>query len=315
MSKNTIQTEVNTKGPVRRKEGMVEHPGIGGRIADLLIILILAACMFACIVPMWHTLMASLSDGQLLIAHDGVAWKWITADGKPNLAGYSKTIGYSNYAILRSYGVTIMYVLGNVLFGLIINVIAAYVIYRRPKAAPALTLFLIFTMMFNGGIVPTYMVIRALGMTGTPFSLMIPGCTNAMFIMLVMNGFRQVPDSTVESAELDGAGHFTIMFRILLPQAKGLTIVSVINTAILSWNAWFEASIYVTSAKEWWPLQLWIKQIVADNASVINATTPDWDKYLVSYCVILVATIPVLAAMPFAQKQLQKGALLGAVKG
>lgn len=299
----------------RKKEGMVEHPRLGERIADCVIILFLGICMFICIVPMWHTLMASLSDGQQLIAHTGIAWKWVTAEGGPNLAGYAKTLNYSDFAIIKSYGVTLMYVAGNVLAGLVINVIGAYVIYRRPKAAPALTLYVMFTLMFSGGVVPTYMVVRALHMTGTPWSLILPGCTNAMFIVMVMNAFRQVPESTVESAELDGAGHFTIMFQILLPQARGLTVVTMINTAILSWNSWFDASIYVPNSKEWWPLQLWIKQIVADNASILNATTPDWDKYLVSYCVILVATIPVLAAMPFAQKQLQKGSLLGAVKG
>ena len=296
------------------REGMVVHPGIGERAADVIIFLILAVCMFVAVIPMWHTLMSSLSDGQQLIAHNGIAWKWITKNGSPNWAGYLKTVNYGDYAVLKSYGITLLYVVGNLFFGLIINVIAAYVIYRGPKLSAAITLFILFTMMFGGGVVPTYMVVKKIGMVGTVWSLMLPGCTNAMFIILTLNGYKQVPVSTVESAELDGAGHFTIMFRILLPQAMGLVMVSMINTAILSWNAWFEASIYVPSNRELWPLQLWIKQIVADNASVINAATPDWNKYLVSYCVILVATLPVLIAMPFAQKQLQKGSLMGAVK-
>lgn len=302
------------KKKTRLREGMVENPTIGQRIADACIWLILLVCMFICILPMWHTLMASLSDGQLLIAHEGVAWTWITADGKPNFEGYIKTLTYSDFALLKSYGITIMYVVGNVLCGLVINVIGAYVLFRAPKAGPILTLFVLLTMMFNGGVVPTYMVVNALGLTKTPMSLILPGCTNAMFMILILNGFKQVPASTVEAAELDGAGHFTVMFHVLLPQAKGLTIVSVINTAILSWNAWFEASIYVTNQRQWWPLQLWIKQVVADNENIINAATPDWNKYLVQYCVILIATLPVLIAMPFAQKRLQEGALMGAVK-
>ena len=268
------------------KEGMVVHPGPGERVADVIIIAILVLCMFIAIVPMWHTVMVSLSDGQLVIAHEGILWKWLTGDGSINLAGYERTIDYSNYAIIKSYGITLLYVVGNVVFGL----------------------------MFNGGTVPTYMVIRTLGMTGTIWSLILPGCTNAMFIMMTMNAYKQVPYSTIESAELDGAGHFTIMFKILLPQAMGLITVCMINTAILSWNSWFEASIYVPSNKEIWPLQLWIRQIVADNESILQAATPDWNKYLVSYCVIIIATLPVLIAMPFAQKQLQKGSLLGAVK-
>ena len=175
-------------------------------------------------------------------------------------------------------------------------------------------LFIIISLMFNGGTVPTYMVIRNLGMTGTVWSMILPDCTNAMFIILTLNAFKQVPKSTIEAAELDGAGHFTIMFRILLPQAMGLVTVTMINTAILSWNAWFNAMLYIPSDKKLWPLQLWIKQIVADNATLTTATSPDWNRYLVSYCVIIIATLPVLIAMPFAQKQLQKGSLLGAVK-
>ena len=216
---------------------------------------------------------------------------------------------------MKSYLITIMYVAGNLLFGLIFNVIGGYVLYRNTKIGGFLAIFVILTMMFGGGIVPTYMVVRKLGMVGTPWALMLPSCTNAMFIILALNAFKQVPDSTVEAAELDGAGHFTIMFRVMLPQAMGLIMVSLINTAIISWNSWFEASIYVPNNPELWPLQLWIKKIVAENASIVNVAVPDWNKYLVSYCVILIATVPILMAMPYAQKQLQKGSFVGAVKG
>lgn len=317
---NSNKTSINVaqnKTPLNRKkihDGMVEHPGISESFEDALIILFLLLAMFVCMIPMWHTLMSSLSDGQQLIAHDGLVWTWVTTDGWANFAGYMKTITYSNYAVLKSYGITLFYAAGHVFFGLIINVIAAYVLYRRPKMAPFLTFFIIFTMMFNGGTLPTYMVIKNLGMTGTLWALLIPGCTNAMFVILTMNAFKQVAVSTVEAAEIDGAGHFIIMFKVLLPQAMGLITVTMINTAIMSWNAWFEASIYVPSNPELWPLQLWIKQIVADNVNIINAATPDWNKYLVSYSVILIATIPVLLVMPYAQKRLQKGSLMGAVK-
>lgn len=299
----------------KNKEGMVVHPGIGERIADAVIWIILIVCMAVAVIPMWHTLMASLSDGNLMLAHNGVLWKWTTADGIPNLGGYIKTLAYENMAIVKSYGYTILYVVGNVLLGLFLNVIAAYCIYRKPKAAGFMMLIIIISMMFNGGTVPTYMVIRKLGMTGTMWSLIIPDCTNAMFVILTLNAYRQVPVETVESAELDGAGHFTIMFRILLPQAMGLITVTMINTAIITWNSWFSAMLYVPSNKSVWPLQLWIKQIVADSAVLTTATTVDWNRYLISFCVIIIATVPVLIAMPFAQKQLQKGSLTGAVKG
>ena len=303
-----------TKKKLRPSYGPVQKHGPGGIIADAIIYIILIACMFMAVVPMWHTVTSSLSDGQLLQAKEGLNWLWETKDGKANFAGYVKTLSYGNYAIVKSYGITLMYVAGNVLFGLIVNVIGGYVLYRKPKAYKGMTVFVMLTMMFSGGMIPLYMVVRNLHLTGTPFALMLPGCTNAMFVIVQMNAFNQVPQSTVESAEIDGAGHFITMFRIMLPQALGLTVVNTINTAIIAWNSWFDASIYVTNDRQWWPIQLWIRQIVSENQDIINVARPDWDKYLVSYCVILVATIPVLCAMPFAQKQLQKGALTGAVK-
>lgn len=135
-----------------------------------------------------------------------------------------------------------------------------------------------------------------------------------MFVIISMNAFLQVPEASVEAAEIDGAGHFNIMFRVMLPQALGLTIVTIINTAILSWNSWFEASIYVPNRRNLWPLQLWIRQLVAQNRDFLQVTNPDYSRYLVQYAVIIVATIPVLLVMPFAQRQLQKGMLLGGVK-
>ena len=164
-----------------------------------------------------------------MIAHEGILWKWLTGDGSINLAGYERTIDYSDYAILKSYAITLLYVVGNVVFGLVMIVIGAYCIFRQNKLRTFMTLFFVFSLMFNGGTVPTYMVIRTLGMTGTIWSLILPGCTNAMFIMMTMNAYKQVPYSTIESAELDGAGHFTIMFKILLPQAMGLVTVCTVS--------------------------------------------------------------------------------------
>lgn len=298
----------------KTKSGRVETPSVGGRIADIIIILVICLIMFACVIPMWHTLMASFSDGQLLESHKGIAWWWVTADGSWNLGGYAKTLSYQNYAILKSYGITLMYVASNVFLGLIINVIGGYVLSRKTKLGKILTFFVIFTVMFHGGVIPTYMVVRALGMVGTPLSLMIPGCTNGMFTVLVMNAFRQVPEATVEAARIDGAGHFRTMFKIMLPQAWGLTLVTMINTGIMTWNSWYTAAIYVPTQREWWPLQIWIKQMVADNLDITNVANPDWNKYLVSFCVIIVSTLPILLAMPFLQKRLQKGTLAGAVK-
>ncbi len=296
---------------IKQKYGgrMVDKPTLSGRAADLLIYLFTFACMFICIMPVWHTLMSAFSDGMLLMAHEGIVWKWL---GDFNIGGYRYL--FADASILRGYANTFIYVAGNVCFGLVINVLGGYVLSRPTKLKRPLTLFLLLTMMFSGGVVPTYMVIRSLGMTNTVWSLILPGCTNAMFVVLMMNAFAMVPESTVEAACIDGAGHFRLMFRIMLPQAMTFGMVAIINTAILSWNSWFEASIYVTGKRELWPLQLFVKQLMAGNEEFLNYTNPDYDRYLIQYAVIIGATIPILIAMPFFQRKLQQGTLLGAVK-
>lgn len=294
---------------MKMRDGMVDKPSALGVAADVLILLFTLACMFACVIPVWHTLMCSFSDGMALMSAEGVRWKWI---GDFNLGGYRYM--FADASIVRGYLNTLLYVLGNVGLGLVVNVLGGYALSQPSRLQKPLTLFLLMTMMFSGGIVPTYMVVRTLGMTNTIWSLIVPCCTNAMFVVLMTNAFRMVPESTVEAARIDGAGHLTLMFRVMLPQAMGLGMVCVINTAILSWNAWFEASIYVTGSPELWPLQLWVKQLVANNQEFLNFTNPDYDRYLIQYAVIIGATMPILLAMPFFQKRLQKGTLMGAVK-
>ncbi len=292
------------------KPSMVVHPGIGGTIADVLIALVLGVVALICIIPLWHVFMASISDGYTLLSHKGAVW---TPVGDATLAGYK--LLFEDPSIITGYINTIIYVVGGTLLGLVMNIFAGYILSRPTKLRGTMILFCVFTTMFNGGTVPTYMVIRALGMTGTRWSLIIPACTNAIFMLLMMNSFSQVDKSYVEAAEIDGAGHFSIMFRVMWPQCKGMALVTAVNTAILKWNSWFEASIYVPNDKDLWPLQLWVKSFTASAEEFLKSTNPNYDKNLIQYAVIVAATAPILIAFPFFIKKLEKGMVLGGVKG
>lgn len=293
-----------------RKEGMVENTSVGAHIANVVIGLILALIAFCCVIPMWHVLMSSLSDGKALFSHSGlVLWPV----GNLNLDGYKMLA--EDVSILRSYLVTIFYVVGSAALGLVLNVLAGYVLSRKSKLQKPLTMLVLISIMFNGGLIPTYMVVRSLGLVGNPLAIILPGCTNAMFMVTVMNGFLQVPVETVEAAKIDGANHIQLMFRVMLPQARGLSLVVVIQTALFAWNAWFEASIYLPRAKEWWPLQLVIKDLISRNQDFLNYANPDYNRYLVQYVVIVIATVPILLLLPFFIKKLEKNMTLGAVKG
>lgn len=292
------------------KSSMVVNPGVGGTIANIIIYIVLALVIIVCVVPLWHVVMCSFSDGKELMGHAGVAWLPV---GGFNLGGYE--LLFQNKGIFIGYLNTILYVIGGTALGLVMNIVAGYILSQDLKWKPAMTLFLLFTTMFSGGMVPTYMVIKALGMTGTRLAMIIPGATNAMFILLMMNAFSAVDKAYAEAAKIDGAGHFAIMFQVMLPQCKGMAMVTAINTAIMKWNSWFEASIYVPTKKEAWPLQLWVKELTNEGTDFLKAANPNYNKYLTQYTVIVIATAPILLALPFFIKKLEKGMVIGGVKG
>ena len=291
------------------KTGAAIDKGLANNLANVIIGIFLLGVAFVSIIPMWHVLMASLSDGKRLLAHEGLLWLPV---GQANLGGYK--IMFADLSILKGYLNTIIYVVGVTGFAVFFNTLGGYVLSRETRLKGILTIFVTFTMLFSGGLIPSYMVIRTLGWVGTRWALLIPGCTNAFFLIMLMNAFRNVPASTVESARIDGAGHLRVMFQIILPQAKSMLTVVIIQTVVMQWNSWFPASIYIPNKRDLWPLQLWIKQLVADNANILQAANPDYNRWLIQYVVIVAATLPILVAFPFFQKRLESGMLIGGVK-
>lgn len=292
------------------RSGMVESTSFGGHVANFLLGAVIFLVAFCSVVPMWHVLMSSFSDGRSLFASEGLI---LFPAGGFSLGGYE--LMFQDGAILRSYLVTIIYVVATAAAGLVLNVLGGYVLSQPSKLRGPLMGITMFSVMFSGGLIPTYMVNEKLGLVGSPLAVIIPGCTNAMFIIMVMNAYLQVPKETVEAARIDGAGHLSIMFRVMLPQAKGLVLVTVVNTALGAWNDWFSASIYLPRQRDLWPLQLVIKDLVARNQDFLNYANPDYNRYLIQYVVIVIATLPVLMLLPFFIKKLEDNMVLGAVKG
>ncbi len=280
------------------------------KVADAILVLVFAFVAFVSVVPLWHTLMSSLSDGKTLMQHEGLV---LLPVGGVTLSGYRLTL--RDNSIMMGYLNTIIYVVGNVFFGTILNVLGGYVLSRKTKLKSTLTAFVVFTMIFSGGTVPLYMVCKKLGMVGTRWALVIPHCTNASFVVMSIKAFDSVPKSIEEAARIDGAGHFRVMFQVMLPQCFSYILVTIVNTAIIAWNAWLSASIYVPSDKTKWPLQLWIKELVANNAEFMNWSNPDYSRYLIQYCVITLATLPLIAAFPLFIRRLERGMAQGGVKG
>ena len=298
-------------------DSMVEKNG-----PSRVIFLVLNYCfmvLFAviCIAPIWHVLMASISDPRRLIASSGILW---TPVGNATVKGYQ--IVMKNADILKGYGNTLLYVVWNTVAGTVCTMVAGYLCSRKDFGlAKPLTLFIVFTMMFSGGLIPTYMVYRHLGLINTRAALMLPGLMNAFYLIMMKTAFEQLDPAFEESAKLDGASSLTTLFRILAPLVKANLAVIIMFTVVMQWNSWYPASIYMPRTRDYWPLQLFMREVLIQNdtSKIMSGSDAmkqaDMTGNLVKYCVTIIGTLPILCAYPFAQKYFVAGATLGGVKG
>lgn len=271
----------------------------------------------ACFLPLWHVLMASVSDPRLLMGSSGLLLKPL---GEMTLKGYKLVM--RNKDILTGYINTLLYVVAVAAAGSFLTAIAGYLISRKNfKLAKPLTVFIMFTMMFSGGLIPTYMVVRNLGLLNTRGAIIIPGLMNAYFIIMMKSAFEQLSGSYEESAKLDGAGPLVILFKILLPLVKPTIVVIIMFTVITQWNSWYSASIYLPRRRDLWPLQLFMREMLIQNDTSKIVTSAEeanamvkMTGNLVKYCVTIVGTLPILCAYPFAQRYFVTGVTLGGVK-
>jgi putative aldouronate transport system permease protein len=185
-----------------------------------------------------------------------------------------------------------------------------------------LMIMIVITMYFSGGLIPEFLLIKNLGMYNTRLALIIPTMIATWNLIVMTTSFRNVPDSLEESAKIDGANDFVILFRIILPVTKATIAVMILFFAVGQWNSWFNAMIYLRD-RDLFPLQLLLREILIANSVGGNvlegATISDDDKALVyvviQYCTIIVATVPILFIYPFCQKYFMKGVMLGSIKG
>ena len=267
------------------------------------------------ILPVWHVLMGSISDPLRISAYSGII---LYPLGDVTFGGYKLVL--QNNSILRSYLNTILIVVTATGLGTLLTILSAYVMSVRGLYWKKPFNFIVtFTMSFNGGLIPTYMVVRNLHMLDTYWSLIIPGCCVAYNIIIMRTSFSQVPAALSEAATIDGAGHFRILCQIILPVSKSIIAVIVLFYAIQQWNAWFNASIYLQN-RDLYPLQLTLREIVlksSENSIIANADGETVDIYrpLIKYCTIMVSIIPMMIVYPFVQKYFVKGVMIGSIKG
>lgn len=228
---------------------------------------------------------------------------------------------FSSNTIVRSIGVSVYVTVMGTLINLLFTVTMAYALARRTLYGRNFVLNLVvFSILFSGGMIPTYLVVRELQLLDTYWALMLPGAISAFNLIIVKNFFQELPRELEEAAHIDGCSELGLLWRIVLPLSKPVLATFALFYAVGHWNDFFQALLYMNDPAKW-PLQVMLRQIVLLSQAAAgdpNAMDPNFvqpPEQSIKMAVIVVGTIPIMCVYPFLQKHFAKGVLIGSIKG
>ncbi|ULL17106.1 carbohydrate ABC transporter permease [Paenibacillus sp. H1-7] len=294
---------------------MVEDRTWLSRSASTAIYVILIALSLLCILPLIHIWAISFSSNQA--ASSGFVTLWpvdFTMDA------YRFVLDKPDF--IRSLGVTVQRVLLGVPINLLLTILMAYPLSKDPRVFPwrtAYVWFVVFTMLFHGGLIPLYMTVRETGIMNTIWALILPGAVPVFNVVLMLNFFRQLPKELEEAAFMDGAGHWTMLSRIMIPLSLPALATITLFSTVGHWNAWFDGMIFMKSP-EHYPLQTFLRTIIIKldftalgNEDALREAETISER-TTRAAQIFLGSLPILLVYPFLQKYFMKGIVLGSVK-
>lgn len=228
---------------------------------------------------------------------------------------------FSTNKFISSLGISVYITLLGTAISLIGSSLMAYALsYSHLKGRQVILFLVVVTMLFNGGMIPTYFVVRGLGMLDTLWSLMIPNAISAFYLIIMKSFFQSIPDEIKESAKVDGAHELVLLFRIVIPLSLPAMAAFGLFYSVGIWNQYFNAVLYIQDDDKW-PVQILLRQIIILSSGGLGEN-PAMDgeniasiSRSIQMALIIVATVPIILVYPFLQKHFAKGVLLGSVKG
>lgn len=282
---------------------------------NILSYVVLTLVAVLCTLPFLLVVIGSFTDNSDIIRYGYTLFpkNW-------SVAAYESIFRFPD-AILRSYGVSIFVTIVGTLLGLLIMLMCGYALQRRElRYANPITFFIYFTTLFSGGMVPWYMLITGLGLKDSLWALILPSLCSSFYILLIRNFMRQLPESLVDSAKIDGAGDFTIFWRIILPLSTPIIATVGLFAALGYWNNWYNASLFIKDVTKW-PLQYRLYNLLSEQMTALSlgaesgltGVSPPTESVKLANAVL--STGPILLLYPFLQRYFVQGITIGAVKG
>lgn len=282
---------------------------------NIFVVIFSIVIFFIIAYPLYFVIIASISNSTMVAQGEVVFWPKAI-----NFFGYEKVLGDTR--IWTGYRNTIIYTVLGTAINMLFTLPAAYVLSRKDfKARKIIMFFFTFTMFFNGGLIPTYMLMKEINFIDKPLVFLIPFCVNVFNLIITRTFFESaIPQELYEAAQLDGCTHFKYFARIVLPLSKAVVSVIALYYTVGHWNDFFTGLVYIRTAALH-PLQnilrniLISNQVFASGAGSVGAGYAQQYADQVKYSIIIVSTLPILIVYPFIQKYFDKGVMIGAVKG
>lgn len=288
---------------------MLKRRTIGDIITDVVIYLFLALVAIVTVVPFVYVIAASFAS-----EHEILTRPLFIIPREPTLDAYTRIFG-SEYGttVLRSMGVSILVTLIGTIINLFFTTTMAYALAKPIKGRNFALNCVLFTMVFSGGMIPTFLIVKSLGMYNTYAALILPGAISAYNMIIVKNFFQQLPAGLEEAASIDGCTDLGIFWKIALPLSLPMLATFGLFYAVGHWNNYFGALLYLEDSKKY-PFQLVLRNLV-----MLEQTAQDPDDLIpqetLKMAMIVVGTVPILCVYPFLQKHFAAGVMVGAIKG
>ncbi len=288
---------------------------LSDRLFDLCNTALFIVVLIVILYPLYFILIASVSDP--VAVNSGKVWFW---PANVSWKGYAAIVNH--HQIWLGYRNSLFYAVLGAGISTAVTISGGYALSRKDLfGRKIIMLFIMFTMFFQGGLIPTYILVKNLGMLDTMWAMVIPGAVSAFQIVIVRTFFQQtIPDELLEASMVDGCNNLRFFFRIVLPLSLPIIAVIVLFNAVAQWNSYFKALVYLSS-EELQPLQIILRRILIENQSsemmgdLNSAQEKAKQAELVKYGLVIVASLPMMVLYPFLQKYFVKGMMIGSVKG
>lgn len=291
-----------------------KHDKWNERLFDMLNYLLLILFALATLLPFVYILAGSFATEAELAERD-----FFLIPRDLSLSAYEYI--FSSSTLFRSMGISIYITVIGTITNLFFTLTMAYALSRKDLAGRNIVMnMVIFSMLFSGGMIPGYLVVKGLGLVNTYAAVILPGAISAFNLIIIRNFFQNLPPGLEESARIDGCNDIGVLWRIVIPLSMPIIATFGLFYAVGHWNNFFSALLYLNDHNKW-PLQVMLREIVMLSQLAIGdlsnvdpefVTPPDQS---VKMAVIIVGTLPILLVYPFLQKHFAKGALLGSIKG